>query len=240
MNARLIATVAALTMLAGFAGTAVAQTSNTVTLGHVHAYARPGFVHPGHFGYHASTAVEGYLRGRAAVIQSMGRYNYDTSLALINREEARRMYMLNREQAVETRFAMREANIQHRKSLRTPINQERAVRFSQSRMPKRLTEDQLDSASGSINWPVALAGADFAKQREQLESLFVVRSAGANGLNGGMRRDVEQTVRLMRGEMKQRIHDMDPSEYLAVRGFLTSMAYEARFAAEPIEQLASN
>ncbi len=227
-------------MLAVFAGTAVAQTSNTVTLGHVHAYARPGFAHSGHFGYHTSTTAEGYLRGRAAVIESMGHYNYNTSLALINREEARRLYMLNREQAVETRFAMRVANIQFRKSLRTPIDQEKAVRFNQSRVPKRLTADQLNSASGSINWPTALAGADFAKQRELLESLFLARSAGTNGLNGEMRRDVETTVGSMRKEMKQRIGDMDPSEYLAVRSFLLSMAYEARFTAEPFEQLASN
>lgn len=243
MTIRQTAIIATLTSIAAFAGTALAQmpsSASTTALGRVHVHSRPGFVHPGYFGYHASTMAEGYLRGRAAVIESMGHYNYDTSLALINREEARRMLMINRLQAVETRFAMREANRQYRKSLRTPITQEKVVRYNQNRLPKRMTADQLDPISGNINWPAALAGADFEKQREQLDDLFLARNADNSGLNSEMSGQVQETVRSMREDMKQQIHDMVPSQYLAVRKFLTSLAYEARFAPEPVEQLASN
>lgn len=243
MTIRQTALIATWTSIAALAGTALAQSPSSASnavLGRVHVHSRPGFVHPGYFGYHASTIAEGYLRGRAAVIESMGRYNYDTSLALINREEARRMFMMNRQQAVETRFAMREVNLQYRKSRRTPINQEKVVRYNQSRVPKRMTANQLDPISGNINWPVALAGADFEQQRDQLEDLFLARNADNGGLDAEMRGQVQETVRSMREDMKQRIHDMNPSQYLAVRKFLTSLAYEARFAPEPVEQLASN
>src|SRR5690349_9531060 len=52
----------------------------------IYGYGYGGF---GNYATFSSTAAEGFLRGRASVIRAAGEFNYTTSLALINIEEAR-------------------------------------------------------------------------------------------------------------------------------------------------------
>ena len=53
-------------------------------------------VYRGYRGYHASTGTEGYLRGRAALIQAQAQARFLYSQALRQREAARQQYLANR------------------------------------------------------------------------------------------------------------------------------------------------
>ena len=56
---------------------------------------------------HASTYTEGALRGRADLARAGGESRYNSSLALINREEAIRRRLENRKQFAKDFFEMR-------------------------------------------------------------------------------------------------------------------------------------
>ena len=244
MTIRLTAIAAILATLAPLSGTAGAQdaaTESTSSLSRFRPRNRTVVVDPGYYGgYHASTIAEGYFRGIGAMAEGIGSYNYNTSLSAINLEEARRLALLNYEQSVVTRFAARETNRQYRMALRNPIDQAKVDRFNQSRLPKRLAAQELDPATGEINWPKALSGPEFAQQRERLQQLFLDRDADNAGQASELCREVKQLVGSMRQDVTKRVRNMDPNEFIAVRHFLGGLAYEAHFGAEPVDQIASN
>ena len=71
-----------------------------------------------HFTYHhASTAAEGWLRGRAALLHAQGNYMLAASQAMICHEQARSLALDNRQRWLEHRFwlkAWHEADLQRR------------------------------------------------------------------------------------------------------------------------------
>ena len=70
--------------------------------------------------HHASTFEEGVQRGYADVVRAMGDYNYNTSLAAINAQQAYSYALENRKQAVQDYFELREMNRQARGLRPTP------------------------------------------------------------------------------------------------------------------------
>src|SRR5689334_3730784 len=80
------------------AGTAMAQSmcgySSGSTSTYTPSYGYMGGWYPGYSYYGSSTAAEGYLRGRAAVIDSLGNFEVNDAQASILNEQAR---ALNRE-----------------------------------------------------------------------------------------------------------------------------------------------
>jgi len=57
---------------------------------------------------HASTVIEGYLRGMADLVRAWGDYDYERSLAVINFEEAKRRWLNNKSEFVRTYYALRQ------------------------------------------------------------------------------------------------------------------------------------
>jgi len=137
-----------------------------------HRYRAPyanGFYAP-YGGYHASTALEGALRGKAAVIDAAGRFNRNTAEAAILAEQARTLQLENDEQEVVSYFNKKALNRDAREaaSLPTP-SVEDVLRYNQTRNPNRLSTYQLDPVSGAIHWPEVLRLPEFAAGREALQ-----------------------------------------------------------------------
>jgi hypothetical protein len=184
------------------------------------------------YGYHSSTAAEGFLRGRAEVIRAAGEFNYTTSLALINIEEARSRYIDNRAKWTETYFAMRKTNQGYREAERGyRPTQEVLNRISQEASPDRLTPSQLDPSLRTIFWPALLSGGDFDSLRTQLDQLFSVQRPNNSGLGTENFREIAALTAEMQTLLDSKLNQLHPDEYLAARRFISSLAYEARFPA---------
>lgn len=184
------------------------------------------------YGYHSSTAAEGFLRGRAAVIRSAGEFNYTTSLALINIEEARSRYIDNRAKWTETYFAMRKTNQAYREAERGyRPTQEVLNRISQEASPDRLKPSQIDPSLRTIFWPALLSRTDFDSLRTELDGLFAVQRPNNSGLGTENYREIVALTAEMHTLLDTMINQLHPDEYLAARRFIESLAYEARFPA---------
>jgi hypothetical protein len=186
----------------------------------------------GGYGYHSSTAAEGFLRGRAAVIRSAGEFNYTTSLAAINIQEAISRYIDNRAKWTDTYFAMRKTNQAYRDAERGyRPTQEVLNRISQEASPDRLKPSQLDPSLRTIFWPALLSKGEFDALRTQLDGLFAVQRANNSGLGTENFREIAALTAEMQILLDSMINQLHPDEYLAARRFIESLAYEARFPA---------
>ena len=192
---------------------------------------------PSTAGYHShsSTISEGYLRGTASVINSLGLYNYNTSVALINLQEARRRYVENKARKAQTYFAMRRANSEVRKQERgNPPTKENLSRYAKSRAPKRLNSHQYQAATGQLLWPALLENEYFAEERSQIDSLMKKRTQVGLESSNGEPFQLKYLAVTMRQKLKTLIGDISPSEYMAAKKILTSLEYEAQFTPDII------
>jgi hypothetical protein len=186
----------------------------------------------GYGGYHSSTAAEGFFRGLAAGIRGLGEFNYNTSLALINIEEARSRYIDNRAKWTETYFAMRKTNQAYREAERGyRPTQEVLNRISQEASPDRLKPSQLDPSLRTIFWPALLSRSEFDSLRAQLDQLFAVQRPNNSGLGTENYGEIVALTAEMRVVLDAMINQLHPDEYMATRRFIESLAYEARFPA---------
>jgi len=206
---------------------------------------RPIAYHNGHhpspdYG-HASTAQEGFLRGLAELPRAAGSYNYQTSLALVNREEARRQAlitgMMYRQWDAARRQANREARAQYHREHRATA--EDLTALAKQRIPKRLTARQYEPALGKLHWPAVLASEPFAAGRARIDELMRSRTVAQSGLGTANHRQVRALVTQMNETLRQEIRTLSPSEYVAAQKFLKSLNYEARLEL-PIAGLAAN
>jgi len=181
---------------------------------------------PGWGGYSSSTPAEGFGHGLGDVIRSAGEYNYLTSQAALNWEDAWRQGIDNNIKGTTAYFQGRLNNQAYQASMRRPPNPEMAARYLESMRPKRLTLGDL-GVSGDIRWPVALTTDDFAGERQSLETLFVGR-ADRGSLSPQERVQVEQLVEDMIDRLKAAVREMRPSEYVKAKQFLVGLGTEAR------------
>ena len=184
---------------------------------------------------HSSTISEGYLRGTASVINSLGLYNYNTSVALINLQEARRRYVENKAIKAQTYFAMRRANREARKEERgNPPTKEDLARYSKLRAPKRLNSHQYQAATGQLLWPALLENEYFAEERSQIDSLMKKRTQVGLESSNGEPSQLKYLAVTMKRKLKSLIGDISPSEYMTAKKILTSLQYEAQFTPDII------
>lgn len=182
----------------------------------------------GPYGYHSSTAAEGYARGMAAVIWSKGQYNLATSEAMINRAAADKQQIANHKERVENYFALRQANQAARAAERAPRTALRTAETSQAQVgnSNRAPESSFDPFTGKIAWPELLRSETYDSFRSELEQVFAQRSPGS-GFSSAQKERVAEVANAMLTELKERIRDYNTGEYLAARRFLTRLASEA-------------
>jgi len=177
---------------------------------------------------HSSTVAEGYLRGKAAVVDAAGSYNLNTAQAMVSAEQARALTLENDKVQVQNYFQRQEINRQYRASARGPRpTMEDLARRAREEAPDRLDRYQLDPVFGTITWPLALQAPEFAEYRAQIEKSFRDRDIVNSGLGSQVQRTVAVSATAMEQELKGMIGEMSPAEYVQTKRFLQSLAFEA-------------
>lgn len=181
------------------------------------------------YGYHASTAAEGFGYGAAAMMQAAGEYNLNTSQAAINYEQAYRMSLESSVTRAETFFARRRINESNREAKQgPPPSRETLADRARQGAPERLSADQFEPAFGTLFWPAAFDDHQFAAQRNEIDRLMADRDA-QGGVGSAHYHEIVALTSAMRSELRGSIFEMSPTEYVQAVNFLNSVAYEARF-----------
>ena len=211
-------------------GSMIAATLLSVATVNAQGYAiQAPYVGWGHYYGHASTYEEGVLRGWAAAARGAGQYNYETSLALINREAARSQYLDNRQKFVETYFTIKKINKQYRAEDRTArLTQEDYAKLAKDLGPDRLTASQYEPVLGKLSWPALLDDDAFRLEREAVDRLIAERTVENSGLGSTNGRAIQAQAVQMKSKLKGQIRTVSPSEYVQAKKFLTSLEYEAQ------------
>jgi hypothetical protein len=178
--------------------------------------------------HHASTAAEGWLRGRAAYIHAMGNYWLSVSQALICREEARWMALTNRQRWIDHCIALRrfyELDRQHRIAERRLANEARWLSVYKVYL---LTPDQFNRVTGELVWPEALRAAEYISLRQRLDGLFRQR-AGYISLPIGSELELQQCVESLARALRRKVSAAERTEYASAQKFLCGLKYEGKF-----------
>jgi GNAT superfamily N-acetyltransferase len=181
------------------------------------------------------TIAGSYWSGMAAYMQALGQYNYNTSLALREAQEARRAWLENNLEAEQKYFEMRRINQENWLAQHPRLTSEQVANIEQSRLPKRLTASELDPTWGVIQWPAVLRRPEFEQYRVSLQDLFAHRREQNSGIGTETYNEVQQLTRQMREVLNREVptneHQvMTQMEWIHAARFLESLAYEARFA----------
>ena len=188
-----------------------------------------------------STAAGGALLGGAALTAATGEAALMGSMAAKNYEDAYEHWIQNQKLREETYFDMRRMNASYRAETHgKQATPEELVAFSKSRLPDRLTTDQLEAESGQIKWPQILLRDEFAPERAALEYLFAERATRpySTGLGTQNYREVRRVTDDMHDMLRALLDVISPDEFIAGNRFLNSVSYEARF--EPDTTLVTN
>src|SRR6476619_4069532 len=162
--------------------------------------------------YHASTASEGFLRGRAAVIDALGNFEVNDAHAGILLEQGR---ALNRENNLRQTEALQlqqkmweDARIRARKEreARSAEGQQLLAerRSTIYRDAYQLSAGELDVKTGEISWPDALRDSQFEANRARLEELLrqhVGYGMPRANVAREIARSVDQWSRVLRSEV---------------------------------------
>ncbi len=99
-------------------------------------------------------------------------------------------------------------------------------RYSQSQLtpPARLTASQIDPTTGAITWPTLLRGETYATYRTELQNMFTKRAK--SGVTPELTSKIAYSVGEMKTELQKHVSGSSPTDYVAARKFLDSLAYE--------------
>lgn len=221
----------------------VAAISASVTNAQTSGFYQPTAPYPvemGYYQHHSSTAYEGGMRGRAAVIQALGNYRLLDSQAKILDEQAESLSYDNDLKKTETLYQKKYLWQQHRDS-------ERARRLARDAAGKqmlaereanyyrevyRLTSQEFDRSTGRLSWPEAISSEELAQTRRQLSFLFRQRARYAGADNDPFAERILQLSEELKQGLKDQIADMDPSSYSEAQNFVRGLMYEVRFSGE--------
>ena len=218
---RLIITTAVVALLAAVAPAAWAQSYS-------YSPSQPIYGSP-NYGWrsHSSTIGEGWLRGRADVMRAAGEYNYNTSLAAINAEEARMRHIENRQRYAETYFEMKEINRQARAAARGPRpTAEDLARYARLQVPERLAAHEVDTDRGVIHWPRVFDDELFAAARTAIDEL--ARKDLTGYPTGENYSEAKALLGAMSEELQTRIDELPTRQYIEAKKFLIGLDLEFR------------
>jgi hypothetical protein len=189
-----------------------------------------GVVYPAYtVPYYSSTEAEGFLRGLGDLARGAGEFNYLTSRAMINSEEARSRYLDNRMKTTQTYFDMRRYNREARayENGPRPTSQDFA-RWAKDAAPDRLSSFEYEPALGRVFWPSILQSPVFSAERNAIDNLMALRTTRDSGLGSDNNHQIQQLVDQMAWRLKQNISTLSPGEYMAAKNFLTSLQHESQ------------
>lgn len=234
-NYRFVLTLSVLAAATLTAGSGFAQTPDDYRNTPPGPFHQPVPPYPVEFGFsqdHSSTAAEGFLRGKAAVIQSLGNFQLSKSQAEILREQARWLDRENNLKQTEALHAQQklwsDARAQAEATRKTRLAEGRKILAERKatvlRQKLQLSPNQLDLATGTINWPAFMQTDDFTQLRTELEQL--VRDHARFGNNPQtMSDEIAHTVELWSRALERGRATLPREEYLAAQKFLTGIRY---------------
>jgi hypothetical protein len=184
--------------------------------------------------YHASTAAEGYLRGRAAVIDAVGNFEVNDAQAgiLLQQERAlNRDNNLKQTEALHLQKKMWEdARFQARRDREARLAEGRQLlaerRSTVYRDAYQLSASELNSNTGEINWPEALRDSRFEANRVRLEELFR-QHVGYGVPRANVAREIARNVDQWSRVLRHEVSSMSREDYLAAQKFLLGLKYGA-------------
>jgi hypothetical protein len=215
-------------------GNAVGQSSHGAEGGSAHHFQPTSFGYGSYGSYHASTAAEGYLRGRAAVIDAVGNFKVNAAQAAILREHGRaldRENNLKQTEALHFQKKMWEdARIQARRDREARSLEGKQLlaerRATVYREAYQLSADELNIQTGEISWPAALADGRFEVSRARVEELF--RQHVGYGLpRANVAQEIARSVDQWSGVLRREVNSMSREDYLAAQKFLLGLKYGA-------------
>lgn len=194
----------------------------------------------GGFGYWGmlgagSTVAGSALAGSALQTQAAGQATLDTAIASRHFQYAYQHWLENQKLRESTYFDMRRMNASYRAENRGPVaTPEQLASFSKSRLPDRLTKEQLDPERGQFKWPQVLLRDEFAPERAALEYLFAERATRPynTGIGTQNYREVRRVTEDMHYVLRDLLGAITPDEFILGNKFINSITYEARFEPE--------
>jgi hypothetical protein len=214
-------------------GTALGQSMYASESTPTHAY--PSSYGYGSYGsYHASTAAEGFLRGRAAVIDAIGNFEVNDAQAGILLEQGR---ALNRENNLRQTEALHmqkkmweDARIQARKDREARMAEGKQLLAQRQstvyRDAYQLSAGELDFKTGQITWPDALRDDRFQANRDRMEELFR-QHVGYGVPRANVAREIARSVDQWSRVLRSEVSSMSREDYLAAQKFLLGLKYGA-------------
>jgi hypothetical protein len=198
----------------------------------------------GGFGWGGGGTLEGnFLMGASQVIRSAGEYNYYSSIAGINNEEAYSRYLDNQKKWQQNYFQMKEErqrlDVQQREINRQRNEALNAQRAMATPVHHGLGHNSYDRMSGKITWPETLLARDYDDPRKEIDQLFELRSktGGSTEISAKVRSAVDK----MLSRLRRDIEKIPANQYIAARKFLDAVDYTARYESprdpEPVENL---
>jgi hypothetical protein len=188
----------------------------------------------GFYGYHSSTALEGALRGKAAVIDAVGNLRVNSAQAAILLEQARALdrendlaqvaaFHARLDLARQAREAERARRAEALEAGRALSRERQAVVHAAA---YRLSPAELNVATGEIGWPAVLGSAKFAADRVRMEQLFAWRSR--YGADEATAVEIGRVSERMARALREEISVAPRSEYLAAQRFLLGLTFAAK------------
>ncbi len=235
-NRCVLALAASLATLA-IATTSVGQSPENYSSNPPGPFHQPVSPYPVEFGFaqdHSSTAAEGFLRGKAAVIQAWGNFQLSESQAQILRQQARwldRENDLKQTEALLTQKKMWEvARIQARQARNAQLAAGRQLADQRAatvyRQAYQLSSAELDRITGAIYWPAALTSDRFVQQRAQIEQLYQQQFAYADP-QAETATEIARAVDRWSEALRREISLLPRDEYMASQRFLMGLKYTA-------------
>ena len=183
------------------------------------------------YGSFATSGSEIQSRGMADVMLAAGQRNLMNAQALTELQEAEKKNIENDLLYTQTYFEKRKINEQNRQAeaAQRRSTPEDFARRAQAGAPKRLTSQQLDPIYGTVSWPVLLQFAKYQESREELDRLFRERAEKRGAIGGEAYLQIKDDTKKMTELLLADISKVSPTDYIAAKKFLESLAYEAGF-----------
>lgn len=204
-----------------------------------------GYGSPFSYGYgHSSTLAEGVLTGQARLLQGKGLYNKLTAEAYVIGQEGYARQLENRQAEVATYFKVKQLNASYRAAtMPAALTKAKLDQWNKQDQPERLSRQEYNTDSGSLQWPAVLQAQVFDGQRVVLDDAFGRRSASEFGVNSPFYQTVNSNASQMRDMLKRYLKSEErwfsPQEYTAAQNFLNGLIQEARLAPD-LDGLAAN
>jgi hypothetical protein len=121
------------------------------------------------------------------------------------------------------------------------MNRQQLEKLAHQYAPKRLTPSEYSRLSGTVCWPLPFQEYPrFAGDRARIDALFAERTPYNSGVLSRNCVEVREAVERMKSTLRSMLGELDPTTYVLAESFLTRLAYEAKFPAEPrLEQVAA-